>query len=249
MATVSRGDFMSRCYIKLFFDWSDLTHELTPEEKGRLIDGVIAYARGDPVSLDGNERFVFPALSTRIDRDNEKYAAIVQRNQDNGRNGGRPIKCETQPNPEHPSGLFWNPDNPTKAKKEDGRNKIPPISPEGGNAPDDLSERFDRFWSVYPRKVAKQNAVRAWNKLRPDEALTRQILDAVERFKLDPQWSKEDGQFIPYPSSFLNGRRWEDVLSAQSPPEDPKAQCSAVDLNSLYAPGGEGLEFAGFRRP
>lgn len=225
---------MPRCYIKLFFDWSDLTHELTAEEKGRLIDGVIAYARGDPVSLDGNERFVFPALSTRIDRDNENYAAIVQRNQANGRKGGRPIKCETQPNPEYPSGLFVNPDNPTKAKKEDRRKKIPPISPKGDDAQDDLSEGFNQFWSAYPRKEAKQNAIRAWNKLRPDEALTRQILAAVERFRLDPQWSKENGQFIPHPATFLNGRRWEDVLSAQSPPDDPRARYDVADLDSLY---------------
>lgn len=234
MTTVSRGDFMPRCFIRLFFDWSDLTHELTLEEKGRLIDGVIAYARGDPVSLDGNERFVFPALSTRIDRDNEKYAATVQRNQANGRNGGRPRKCETQPNPEYPSGLFCNPDNPTKAKKEDRRKNIPPISPKGDDAQDDLSEGFNQFWSVYPRKVAKQNAIRAWKKLRPDEALTRQILNAVERFRLDPQWSKDNGQFIPYPATFLNGRRWEDLLSAQSPPDDPRARYDVADLDSLY---------------
>lgn len=229
-----RGDFMSRCYIRLFFDWSDLTHELTLEEKGRLIDGAIAYARGDPVSLDGNERFVFPVLRTRIDRDKEKYDATVQRNQANGRKGGRPRKCETQPNQEYPSGLFGNPDNPTIAKIEDRRKNIPPISPSGDSAQDDLSERFDRFWSAYPRKSAKQNAIRAWKKLRPDEALTRQILDAVERFKLDPQWGKDNGQFIPYPSTFLNGHRWEDDLSADSPPDEPRARYDVADLDRLY---------------
>ena len=82
--------------------------------------------------------------------------------------------------------------------------------------------------------MAKQNAIRAWKKLRPDEALTRQILNAVERFRLDPQWSKENGQFIPHPATFLNGRRWEDVLSAQSLPDDPRARYDVADLDSLY---------------
>ena len=111
---------------------------------------------------------------------------------------------------------------------------MPPISPKGDYAQDDLSEGFNQFWSAYPRKEAKQNAIRAWNKLRPDEALTRQILAAVERFRLDPQWSKENGQFIPHPATFLNGRRWEDVLSAQSPPDDPRARYDVADLDSLY---------------
>ncbi|HZP33038.1 MAG TPA: hypothetical protein VFB23_06695, partial [Candidatus Acidoferrales bacterium] len=44
----------------------------------------------------------------------------------------------------------------------------------------------------------------------------------VERFKLTEQWQKEGGKYIPYPSRFLNGRRWEDEIltsTAQIPAE------------------------------
>jgi len=69
---------------------------------------------------------------------------------------------------------------------------------------------FDEFWAVYPRKVGKKDAVKAWNKLKPDETLTHQIIEGVERWKLSTQWTKDGGQYIPYPATFLNGERWKD---------------------------------------
>jgi predicted phage replisome organizer len=69
---------------------------------------------------------------------------------------------------------------------------------------------FEHFWAVYPRKVGKKDAVKAWNKLEPDETLTHQIIEGVERWKLSTQWTKDGGQYIPYPATFLNGERWKD---------------------------------------
>lgn len=65
---------------------------------------------------------------------------------------------------------------------------------------------FEKFWEKYPRKAAKQDAVKAWGKLKADEALLETILAALDR--QIPLW--DDPQFIPYPASWLNGRRWED---------------------------------------
>lgn len=96
----------------------------------------------------------------------------------------------------------------------------PPISPTGEKPRRKAAPRadglFERFWTVYPRKVAKQNAEKAWNKLNPDETLAQQIITAVERFRLDPQWTKDNGQFIPHAATFLNGRRWEDETEVKT---------------------------------
>lgn len=73
-----------------------------------------------------------------------------------------------------------------------------------------LEDSFNRFWVAYPRKTAKQQALKAWQKLKPDEGLTDTILSALERFKQTEQWRKDNGQYIPYPATWLNGRRWED---------------------------------------
>lgn len=72
------------------------------------------------------------------------------------------------------------------------------------------SGRFDAFWAVYPRKTAKAAASKAWNKIKPDEELTKTIVCAVEKQKSSEQWRRDNGQYIPYPATWLNGRRWED---------------------------------------
>ena len=39
------------------------------------------------------------------------------------------------------------------------------------------------------------------------------LLTAIEKQKESAQWSKDNGQFIPHPTTWLNGRRWEDEVS------------------------------------
>lgn len=73
-----------------------------------------------------------------------------------------------------------------------------------------LDVLFDRFWTVYPRKIAKADAKKAFAKISPDEALLQKMINALERDKRSSQWTKDSGQFIPYASTWLNGRRWED---------------------------------------
>lgn len=69
---------------------------------------------------------------------------------------------------------------------------------------------FNRFWLAYPRKKSKGDALRVWKKLRPNEQLVTAMLLAIERSKSSEQWRKDGGRFIPYPSSWLNARGWED---------------------------------------
>jgi hypothetical protein len=38
---------------------------------------------------------------------------------------------------------------------------------------------------------------------------------AVEAQKKSKQWQKDDGQYIPNPSTWLNQGRWDDELEAQ----------------------------------
>lgn len=78
----------------------------------------------------------------------------------------------------------------------------------GGNG----LEGFAEFWAAYPRKKSKATAERAWAKIRPGEKLQAEILAALEQAKQGRDWQKEDGQYIPYPASWLNARGWEDEL-------------------------------------
>jgi hypothetical protein len=76
---------------------------------------------------------------------------------------------------------------------------------------------FDAFWTAYPRKVAKQAALKAWRKLNPDAELQAVIIRAVDaQKKTNKDWLKESGQYIPHAVTWLNGRRWEDEMKPSS---------------------------------
>lgn len=74
----------------------------------------------------------------------------------------------------------------------------------------EYSELFERFWSAYPKKVAKGTASKAFEKMHPDESLLQDILTALDWQKCTEQWKQNGGKYIPHPASYLNGRRWED---------------------------------------
>lgn len=110
-------------------------------------------------------------------------------------------------------------------------------SPSGTNTPNPkpaapatpaLSEDFEKFWKLYPRKEAKAEAVKAWRKVNPADVAA--IHAALPIHAQSVGWQKEDGRFIPLPASWLNARRWEDELKtavrsdvtpAQADYEDP----------------------------
>lgn len=66
---------------------------------------------------------------------------------------------------------------------------------------------FAEFWSAYPRKVAKGDAEKAWKKHKPNLAA---CLSAISIAKSSTDWTKDGGQYIPHPATWLNGKRWDD---------------------------------------
>lgn len=73
-------------------------------------------------------------------------------------------------------------------------------------------EGFDEFWKAYPRKVGKGDCKKIWVRLKPAIELQQRILEAVADQKQSNDWIKEHGKFIPHPSTWLNGERWEDEI-------------------------------------
>lgn len=83
--------------------------------------------------------------------------------------------------------------------------------------------RFAEFWKVYPKKVGKEAARKSWMKIKPDKALFIKMLEAVETAKKSKQWQKDNGQYIPNPSTWLNQGRWDDELNTGSSSSNPFA--------------------------
>ena len=76
--------------------------------------------------------------------------------------------------------------------------------------PKEEAEGFDEFWAIYPRKQGKASAEKTWQKLSPPATLRQTILSKVKARSLTHEWTKDNGQFVPLASSYLNQKRWED---------------------------------------
>lgn len=73
---------------------------------------------------------------------------------------------------------------------------------------EEVTASFSRFWSVYPRKVKKTDALTAWRS-REYEKIADTIIADVQR-RVDTEWKGQDMQYIPHPTTYLHQRRWED---------------------------------------
>ena len=75
---------------------------------------------------------------------------------------------------------------------------------------------FEGFWQAYPRRIGKGTARTAFAK-----ALTLSDAETiVSAARLYASFCKETGieqQYIPHPSTWLNGERWEDDLESEKP--------------------------------
>jgi hypothetical protein len=73
---------------------------------------------------------------------------------------------------------------------------------------------FDEFWKLYPKKIAKADALKAWNK-------ATKLKTADELLKLTKAYAEgklPDATFIPYPASWLNKGLYESVEVAEAKP-------------------------------
>ncbi|WP_240619948.1 hypothetical protein [Pseudomonas qingdaonensis] len=77
-----------------------------------------------------------------------------------------------------------------------------------------VGEGFEQFWKLYPRKVGKDKAEKAWARIKPAQALFDEIIAALAKHSTSHDWTKDNGQFIPHASTWLNGKRWRDVLQS-----------------------------------
>lgn len=105
-----------------------------------------------------------------------------------------------------------------KSEKKSERNQLPtskPKNPKTSKPTKAIADAigFEEFWTAYPRKTAKSTAAKSWASLDPSEETVAAIMAALALFKKSDDWNRDGGQFIPYPATWLNQKRWEDELS------------------------------------
>lgn len=93
-----------------------------------------------------------------------------------------------------------------------GQNDLGQVGQNNKNDPKEerWKQQFEEFYSKYPRKVKKQNVEKWFKKNKPSSELFSSMMNGLEQFRGSDEWKKDKGQFIPYPITWLNQRRWED---------------------------------------
>lgn len=201
---------MAREYFCAYHSMAGAIGKLSDAECGRLFKALLAYSRGDePIKLQGREEILFEVFSEQIERDREKYQQKCEKNRQNVSK-----RYATTVDDRIPTSTKSYESYQDKDKEK----YIPPKSPKGEDT------RFESFWKAYPRHVAKANALKAWAKLKVDDALLGKILAAIEAQKQSQQWQKDGGAFIPHPATWLNAHRWEDEVHCAEPAWEPEAQ-------------------------
>ena len=95
------------------------TNRLSMTEKGEVLDAIMRYG------LDGEEysgdsvvvAMIFDLIKPYIDENNKRYDAVVERNRNNGKKGGRPKNPEKpRETQQNPVGYFGNPEKPRETQ-------------------------------------------------------------------------------------------------------------------------------------
>ena len=116
---------MAKEYVPIFFDWLDVTQDLSAEEKGNLIDAVVAYASGQAYEhlLTGGCKIAFRFLKGQVDRNN-----AISEARSNAR-ANKPEQNTTNENKTEQNGTnFPKEKEKDKEKEKENNNKkfVPP---------------------------------------------------------------------------------------------------------------------------
>lgn len=115
---------MKRDGIIIYVQQYEAIKDLSQSDKGLLLDAIFHYHITGEVmqELPPMVLMAFTFIRTSIDSNTRKYEAIVERNRENGKKGGRPRNPNNPSEPKKPTGLKKtqaNPNNPSEPKKAD----------------------------------------------------------------------------------------------------------------------------------
>ena len=234
---------------------------LSDEERDRFLLMVVRYGiyGEDPADTDENgaARAVFEAVRPNLDAS----INLSEINSGNGKKGGRPKEEKTEPKPNEKRSKTESKPNRNRIETEpkpNGKRKkaeeeveeeveiekeieYTPLNPPAGEDARSkqriMEHRFEEFWKVYPKKRSKDAAYRRFCKINPSEELLQTMIRTVEKQAKTDQWRKSNGDYIPYPATWLNSGGWKDEIQ-DSPTTSGNEFLDLLREEGLYDAGG-----------
>jgi hypothetical protein len=127
------------------------------------------------------------------------------------------LKLSSSPNRATPQPESGYPPSPNRATEPEGKTRIEPVVQK--------NNFFEEFWKAYPRKTNKGFARKVFEKLKVDDAMLTKMIQAIH-VQNKNVWKDKEQQYIPHPSTWLNGERWDDevVVKPMSASDREKAR-------------------------
>ena len=179
-----------------------------PNDKAMIYDAICELAlNNEEIELDGIASIIFPLIKPQIEANYRKFlnGCIKKTKQDTNKDKTKSNQYKSK----------------SKAKPKQSKSKIRTnvnIN-DNVNVNDNVNDNeyiyvhwFDEFWDMYPRKVNKKKAFDKFVKVCDSQETFDAIMKGLKKYIKCDQWLKDDGQFIPHPTTWLNGEQWNDEL-------------------------------------
>lgn len=212
---------MSMEYFCCYHSYKKKCEKLSDQELGRLFRALLEYSESGAVAdLAGRESIAFDFIADDINRAKKAYAEKCAKNAANAQQRSPANANGRMRSPANANGRSQDKEEDKKEDEEEDKGINPPYSPPKG----DGDSLFEQFWAVYPHKVGKGAARKAWKKIKPSKALCQKMINAVKLAKKSQEWAEDGGAYIPHPSTWLNQERWEDTLTPLGQRVMPRGQ-------------------------
>lgn len=75
---------------------------------------------------------------------------------------------------------------------------------------DNISAEFETLWQLYPRKIGKPKALKAYQKARKNGTTFEQVKAGIEAYKRQIEALKTASEYIKHGATWFNGECWND---------------------------------------
>ena len=80
----------------------------------------------------------------------------------------------------------------------------------------DFKQDFENLWKLYPRKRGKEKAYNAYKRAVKAGATNEEIRQGILNLIEDIRKNRTEERFIPYGSTFFNGKSWTDDMKTET---------------------------------
>lgn len=189
--------------VLIYMQAHDLIHEIEPNQY--QLAGVLEMTGSESDSAERVRRY--RERRAELPETVQSSGEPLQTGVTNARSNGEPLQSNIEKEKrEKKQEIETEPETETEAEDRQPVAAVPVAE-----------QRFAEFWKIYPKKVGKAAAMKAWKRAKIDADLFDRILEAVESAKASEQWQREGGRFIPNPTTWINQGRWDDELPEVMP--------------------------------